>query len=83
MTCLTSMEGLEVNISLLCRGREGAFNTDAYYQPSMLEDPWKQLRKQKQLLPPPADAAQAGSMGKSSVDSDDNILHSKGAADRP
>lgn len=46
-----------VDIPLMRRGREGTFNAEAYYQPSMLGDPWKQLRQQKQLLPPADDGS--------------------------
>ena len=63
----------------VCRRGENTFDVEAYYQPSMMEDPWKQLR-----LRQPADAAgpasnAAGDMAQGS----ESRLHADGASDRP
>lgn len=49
--------------SCCCRGREDAFDVGAYYQPSMVEDPWRQLR-QLQLQKKPDAAARADGKAK-------------------
>ena len=67
----------------LCRGRENAFSAEAYYQPSMLEDPWKHLRQQQQQQQPPDVAAQPDSTKHEVEEVDGSRSHGEGAADRP
>ncbi|CAL5220509.1 g2541 [Coccomyxa viridis] len=65
------------------RGREGGFNVEAYYQPSMLEDPWKHLRQQQQEPPPPHEAAQHGIADQEHNKNHDSRSSAEGDADRP
>ena len=75
-------EHTETAVYGLCRGREGAYDVEAYYQPSMLEDPWQHLRQQQQQHPPNA-AAQLSSIFQGVADDVDSKSSTEGATDRP
>ena len=63
----------------VCRRGEGTFDVEAYYQSSMMEDPWKQLR-----LRQPADAAGPASKVAGGVaQGSESRSHADGALDRP
>lgn len=63
----------------VCRRGEGTFDVEAYYQSSMMEDPWKQLR-----LRQPADGAGlASNAAEDMAQGSGSRSHADGASDRP
>ena len=52
---------------------------EAYYQPSMMEDPWKQLR----LRPPAGTAGPASDAAGDMALGSESRSHADGASDRP
>lgn len=79
-TCFKT--SLKLVLGSVCRGREGAFSAEAYYQASMMEDPWKQLRQRQLQQQPPAGGASAGA-GVGAGGGVESRLDGDGAADRP
>ena len=63
----------------VCRRGEGTFDVEAYYQPSMMEDPWKQLRLRQPADPAGLTSNAAGDMAQGS----ESRSHADGALDRP